>query len=68
MAAAGLPQQVQEKIGAAVAHDFAVGTQWVLIGMAVALGVSFLVALAHPGGRVTEPVTDDAPAPASEPA
>ena len=67
-AAAGLPQQVQEKIGAAVAHDFAVGTQWVLIGMAVALGVSFLVALAHPGGRVTEPVTDDAPAPASEPA
>ena len=51
-----------------MAHDFAVGTQWVLIGMAVALGVSFLVALAHPGGRVTEPVTDDAPAPASEPA
>ena len=68
MAAAGLPQQVQEKIGAAVAHLFAVGTQWVMICMAVALGMSFLVALAHPGCRVTEPVTDDAPAPASEPA
>jgi EmrB/QacA subfamily drug resistance transporter len=34
-----------------VTHDFAVATQWVLYGMAIALALSFLVALAHPGGR-----------------
>ncbi|GAA3341339.1 MFS transporter [Amorphoplanes nipponensis] len=34
-----------------VSHDFAVATQWVLYGMAIALALSFLVALAHPGGR-----------------
>ena len=36
---------------AAVTHDFAVATQWVLYGMAIALALSFVVALAHPGGR-----------------
>jgi predicted MFS family arabinose efflux permease len=36
---------------AAVNHDFAVATQWVLYGMAIALALSFVVALAHPGGR-----------------
>lgn len=34
---------------AAVAHDFAVATQWVLYGMAIALALSFLVSLLHPG-------------------
>jgi EmrB/QacA subfamily drug resistance transporter len=34
-----------------VKHDFAVATQWVLICMALALALSFVVALAHPGGR-----------------
>jgi EmrB/QacA subfamily drug resistance transporter len=38
-------------VQAAVAHDFAVATQWVLYGMAIALAASFLVALLHPGGR-----------------
>ena len=65
-----LPAQVQEQIGAAVAHDFAVGTQAVLIGMAIALAVSFFVALAHPGGRVTEErvEVDKDPMPSPDPA
>jgi EmrB/QacA subfamily drug resistance transporter len=50
-------------VEAAVAHDFAVATQWVLYGMAIALAASFLVALLHPGGlggRTDEPaVTPD---------
>jgi EmrB/QacA subfamily drug resistance transporter len=53
-----------------VKHDFAVATGWVLGGMAIALVLSFLVSLAHPGGRTThpaEPVTAE-PAPAVEPA
>jgi EmrB/QacA subfamily drug resistance transporter len=49
---------------AVVTHDFAVATQWVLWGMAIALAASFLVALAHPGGR---PATDE-PAAAVVPA
>ena len=50
-------------IEGAVKHDFAVATGWVLGGMAITLGVSFLVALAHPGGR---PQAELAP-PASDP-
>ena len=34
-----------------IRHDFAVATGWVLGGMAIALAISFLVSLAHPGGR-----------------
>jgi hypothetical protein len=33
-------------------------TQWVLGGMAIALGVSFLVALRHPVGASSEALTD----------
>lgn len=52
-ALAGLPEQVRQQVQAAVAGDFAVATRAVLIGMAIALAVSFVVALMHPGGRVT---------------
>jgi hypothetical protein len=47
-----------------VTHDFAVATQWVLWGMAIALAASFLVALAHPGGRpaADEPAAEALPA------
>ncbi|MER7372558.1 MFS transporter [Streptomyces lanatus] len=39
----------------AVRMDFAEANQWVFYGMAIALGVGFLCALRHPGGRaVTE--------------
>ena len=61
----GVPAAIQQKIANAAAHDFAVATQWVLVGMAIALAISFLIALLHPGGRVTEPVTQgSAPDPA----
>jgi EmrB/QacA subfamily drug resistance transporter len=36
---------------ATIQQDFAVGTRWVLYGMAIALGAAFVVSLAHPGGR-----------------
>lgn len=51
---AGVPAQAREQISAAIAGDFAVATQVVLIGMAITLGVSLLVSLLHPGGRVTQ--------------
>ncbi len=66
-----LPAQVQEQIGAAVANDFAVATQAVLIGMAIVLAVSLVVSLLHPGGRVTEEKVEvdgaTAPPPAPDP-
>ena len=48
------PAALRAKIGAAVTHDFAVATQYVLYGMAIALAVAFVVSLAHPGGRPQE--------------
>ncbi|GGZ57942.1 MFS transporter [Streptomyces inusitatus] len=39
--------------GHAVRMDFAEANQWVFYGMAIALAVAFLCALAHPGTRVT---------------
>jgi EmrB/QacA subfamily drug resistance transporter len=54
-----VPASVRSHIERAVAHDFAVGTQAVLYGMAIALAVCFLVAQRHPGGRQqTETVTE----------
>ncbi|MEU0104337.1 MFS transporter [Streptomyces sp. NPDC006251] len=47
---------------AAVRMDFAEANQWVFYGMAVALGLGFLCALRHPGGRA------DAASRAAEPA
>jgi hypothetical protein len=37
-----------------VSHDFAEAVQVVIIGMAVALFLAFLVALLHPGDRITQ--------------
>jgi predicted MFS family arabinose efflux permease len=54
-----------------IRHDFAVATGWVLGGMAIALGLSFVVSLAHPGGRSPEDgkaEAADEPAAAVEPA
>ena len=42
------------EVAAAVAHDFAVANQAVFYGMAAAVLLSLLIALAHPGGRVTQ--------------
>ena len=59
---------MQEQVSAAVANDFAVATQAVLIGMAIALAVSLVVSLLHPGGRVTEEKVEvDGTAPAPDP-
>ncbi len=38
----------------AIRMDFAEANQWVFYGMAIALGIAFLVSLRHPGTRVTE--------------
>jgi EmrB/QacA subfamily drug resistance transporter len=46
-----LSAAAQKAADTAVKHDFAVATQWVLYGMAIALAVGFLVALRHPGGQ-----------------
>ncbi|MFE7273394.1 MFS transporter [Streptomyces sp. NPDC057623] len=39
----------------AVRMDFAEANQWVFYGMAIALGIGFLCALRHPGGRAVTP-------------
>jgi EmrB/QacA subfamily drug resistance transporter len=66
---AGLaPHALQEQIGAAVPHDFAVATQWVLYGMAIALAASFLVALFHPGGRPQPEQAEEQATEAGQPA
>ena len=44
------PAALQPQISAAVAHDFAVATQAVLYGMAIAHALAFIVARRHPGG------------------
>ncbi|MFF2023971.1 MFS transporter [Streptomyces sp. NPDC058171] len=46
---AGVLREVQQ----AIRVDFAQANQWVFAGMALALAVAFLCALAHPGTRVT---------------
>ena len=61
-AATGGSAVQRERISAAIAHDFALGTRAVLYGMAIALAVAFFVALAHPGGGPVEEVV-----PAAEP-
>ncbi|WP_395359239.1 hypothetical protein ACHGLA_03920 [Streptomyces sp. YH02] len=44
--------------GDAIRRDFAEADQWVFYGMAIALAVAFLCALAHPGTRATERTPD----------
>jgi hypothetical protein len=41
----------------AVRMDFAEANQWVFYGMAIALGIGFLCALRHPGGRAATTAT-----------
>jgi EmrB/QacA subfamily drug resistance transporter len=66
------PAAVRDQVQTALRADFAYATRAVLIGMAVALGVSFLVALAHPGRHAPRERTDvdaaDAAADPAEPA
>jgi EmrB/QacA subfamily drug resistance transporter len=60
-----IPERIRSSVESAVANDFADGMQAITIGMAIALGLAFLVALRHPGDRPTqdvpgEPATADA--------
>jgi Na+/melibiose symporter-like transporter len=56
------PAALRDQISTAIGHDFAVATSAVLYGMAIALGISFIVSLAHPGNvglppaEATEPL------------
>jgi EmrB/QacA subfamily drug resistance transporter len=52
--AGSAPAGVRGQIQDALRNDFAHATQAVLIGMAVALGISFLVALRHPGRKAPQ--------------
>jgi MFS family permease len=57
------PPALQGQLNDAVMQDYAVATRAVLIGMAVALFVTWIVALAHPGGRTAaEPAAETADA------
>ncbi|NUP53569.1 MAG: MFS transporter [Catenulispora sp.] len=49
--ASSAPPEVRARLNTVVAHDFSTATQWVLYGMAIALGATFLAALRHPGRR-----------------
>ena len=53
-----LPESVQQQLASAIQLDFAQANQVVFYGMSAALVVAFVVALFHPGGRVTEEVRD----------
>ncbi|MGW1610052.1 MFS transporter [Streptomyces sp. NPDC002285] len=51
----------------AVRMDFAEANQWVFYGMAIALGIGYLCALRHPGGRAVTPTYEEtATAPSRE--
>ncbi|MFA7267502.1 MAG: MFS transporter, partial [Candidatus Nanopelagicales bacterium] len=56
--ASNLPESVQQQLASAIQLDFAQANQVVFYGMSAALVVAFVVALFHPGGRVTEEVRD----------
>ena len=65
-----LPASARAAVEHAAAHDFAVGMQAVLIGMAAALALAFCVALLHPGDRPAQdgdPVADTATSSANPP-
>ncbi len=53
-ASGSAPSAIRERVTEALQMDFAYATRGVLIGMAIALGLSFLVALAHPGRQAPD--------------
>jgi hypothetical protein len=52
-----VPPANRGQVFAAIPHDFALATRTVFLGMAVALVVSFVIALLHPGGKVVREAT-----------
>jgi EmrB/QacA subfamily drug resistance transporter len=61
--AGSVPPALRGAIEQAVARDFALGMRAVLIGMAIALGAAFVVALFHPGDRPAVDPVPETPAP-----
>lgn len=61
------PAALRPQISAAVAHDFAVATQAVLYGMAIAHAVAFIIARRHPGGQPQEAYPSESIEHSSEP-
>lgn len=61
-AGSSVPASIAHGVQSAVQADFALGVRAVLIGMAVALGICLLLALAHPGDRVSDPADTRDPA------
>jgi len=51
---AAVPPALRQPVFEAIQRDFAEACQVVFYGMAVALVISFVVALFHPGGKVTQ--------------
>jgi EmrB/QacA subfamily drug resistance transporter len=66
--ASGIPESARHSVESAVANDFAQGMQAITIGMAIALGLAFLVALRHPGDRLTDAGDAEPDATPSDPA
>ena len=65
-----MPAGPRAAIEDAVAKDFVIATRAVLVGMAIALGAAFLVALARPGrpeDRPTGREADEADEPPNPP-
>jgi predicted MFS family arabinose efflux permease len=52
--ATSAPPALRDRIDLLIAHDFATATSWVLYGLAIALALTFLIAVRHPGGRVED--------------
>ncbi|EGX55698.1 export protein [Streptomyces zinciresistens K42] len=55
----GPTAEVMRNAMSAIRTDFAEANQWVFYGMAIALGVGYLCALRHPGGRALTPREPD---------
>ena len=58
-ALSSVPAPFRDQVFKAIQLDFAYATRAVLIGMAVALVLAFIAALAHPGTRVLDPAETD---------
>ena len=53
-----LPEAMRGVVRTAAAQDFALGMRVVLVGMATALAIAFLIALRHPGDRPAAAVVE----------
>lgn len=57
--ASAAPPGIQAQLHTVVSTDFAPATKWVLYGMAIALGLTFLAALRHPARHASRATVTD---------